>query len=173
MARRVETIQPALFLGTRRSNLSIADWSLEIVPHSEGNKKLFTLEQANSSLVLLRRIVAEIMQEYGKLLELEEIIDSAEKTDSYSRLESARQSLVQSVDVLQTCLDELDQIGVELRDFSRGIVDFPYLHKGRVISLCWLFGEAKVSHWHERDAGFACRQPVSLLKSPRILEPIP
>lgn len=150
--------------------MSITDWSLEIVPQGKEHGKLFTLAQANNSLVLLRRVVGEVMQEYGKLLELEELIETAEQSDSYCRLESARQSLVQSVDVLQTCLDELDQIGVELRDFSRGIVDFPCQHEGRTISLCWLFGEEEVLHWHERDAGFACRQPICLLNPQKILE---
>ena len=151
--------------------MSVIDWSLEIVPKGEEHKRLFTLAQANNSLILLRRIVGEVMKEYAKLLELEELIDSAEQSDSYCRLESARQSLVQSVDVLQTCLDELDQIGVELRDFSRGIVDFPSRHDGRIINLCWLFGEEEVTHWHEYDAGFACRQPICLLKPQKIMQP--
>lgn len=150
--------------GTRRDALNTADWSMDVVSRSDGDSKFFTLAQANRSLVLLQRIVGEVVQDYGELLELEERIESAEQTGEPHKLERVRQRLVTTVDTLQTCLEELDQIGVELRDFSRGIVDFPCLHQGRVISLCWLYGEESVSHWHERHASFACRQPVELLE---------
>jgi len=136
-------------LGSRSDALNAADWSLDVVPRSDRDSKWFTLEQANRSLVLLQRIVGEMVREYGQLLE---------------RLEEARQQLVTTVDNLQTCLEELDQIGVELRDFSRGIVDFPSRDQGRPISLSWLYGEEAVSHWYERHASFACRQPIELLR---------
>ena len=157
----------------REKKLSITDWSMEVVASSQANKRCFTLAQANRSLVLVRRIVREVVREYANLLELEELIDSAEQAGSHSQLDTARQSLVASVDTLQTCLDELEQIGVELRDFSRGIVDFPYEHAGRAVSLCWLLGEDEVSHWHEQEAGFACRQPVSLLNPAELIEAAP
>jgi hypothetical protein len=150
-------------LGARSIALSTASWSMDIVPHSEGDTKVFTLEQANRSLVLLQRIVGEVVREYGELLELEERIESAEQSNRPAQLELARKRLVTTVDNLQSCLEELDQLGVELRDFARGIVDFPCEHEGRVISLSWLYGEEEVRHWHERHASFACRQPVELL----------
>ena len=151
--------------------MNTANWSTDIVTHSERDKKFFTLAQANRSLVLLQRIVGEVVLEYGRLLELEELIESAEQSSRPDQLEQARQKLVTTVDNLQTCLEELDLMGVELRDFSRGIVDFPCKHQGRTISLCWLYGEVEVTHWHEQHAGFACRQPVSLLEYKE--EPIP
>ncbi len=151
-------------LGSRSDALNAADWSLDVVPRSDRDSKWFTLEQANRSLVLLQRIVGEMVREYGQLLELEERIVSAEQTRCPERLEEARQQLVTTVDNLQTCLEELDQIGVELRDFSRGIVDFPSRDQGRPISLSWLYGEEAVSHWYERHASFACRQPIELLR---------
>ena len=149
--------------------MSITDWSMDVVPRSEGDVKYFSLEQADRSLVLLRRIVEEIVEEYGVLLEMEEMIESAEQGGHHGQLETARKRLVDTVDNLQNCLEELDQMGVELRDFSRGIVDFPYMHEHRTISLCWLLGEQHVSHWHEREAGFACRQPISLLTNKGVL----
>ena len=136
---------------------------------SKGDVKYFSLEQANRSLVLLRQIVGEVVEEYAVLLETEEMIESAEQSGHHGQLETARKRLVDTVDNLQNCLEELDQMGVDLRDFSRGIVDFPYMHGGRTISLCWLLGEQHVSHWHERNAGFACRQPISLLTNKGVL----
>ena len=149
--------------------MSITDWSMEVAPRSKGDVKYFSLEQADRSLVLLRRIVGEVVTEYAVLLEMEEMIESAEQNGHHGQLETARKRLVDTVDNLQGCLEELEQMGVDLRDFSRGIVDFPYMHDGRTISLCWLLGEQHVSHWHEREAGFACRQPISLLINKGVL----
>ncbi len=146
--------------------MNIANWSMDIAPRCEKDKRYFSVEQANKSLVLLQRIVGEVVREYKTLMELEELIESAEQANCGDQLERARQELVSTVDNLQGCLEELDQIGVELRDFSRGIVDFPSMQDSRSVSLCWLLGEAEVSHWHERGAGFACRQHVTLLNSP-------
>ena len=142
---------------------------MEVAPRSMGDVKYFSLEQADRSLVLLRQIVGEVVTEYAVLLEMEEMIDSAEQNGDHGQLETARKRLVDTVDNLQGCLEELEQMGVDLRDFSRGIVDFPYMHDGRTISLCWLLGEQHVSHWHEREAGFACRQPISLLTNKGVL----
>jgi hypothetical protein len=159
-------------LESGRNILNAADWSMDVVPRSDGNGRVFTLEQANRSLVLLQRIVGEVVREYAELIELEERIESAEQTHQPHQLEQARQKLVTTVDNLQTCLEELDQIGVELRDFARGIVDFPCMYEGRLISLSWLYGEEEVSHWHERHASFACRQPVELLQYNVEAEPV-
>ena len=143
--------------------MNLTNWSLDTVDRVKKDKKLFTIDQANRSLVLLQRIVGDIVTEYDVLMELEELIETAEQTGRICELEAARQRLVTCVDTLQVCLEELDQLGVELRDFSRGIIDFPSSYNGRTISLCWLLGEPSVSHWHERSAGFACRQPISLI----------
>lgn len=149
----------------RRDALSVADWSMEVATSRELGRKTFTPDQANQSLVLVQRIVGDVITEYQVLLELEEMIESAEASGRRDHLEDARQRLVHTVDVLQTCLEELDQIGVELRDFARGIVDFPAEKDGHPISLCWLYGEERVSHWHDVGASFACRQPLALLNS--------
>ena len=65
--------------------------------------------------------------------------------------------------LLNLLIDELQQIGVELKDFEKGLVDFPAVHLNREISLCWHSGETNVHTWHEVDAGYAGRQDVTML----------
>ena len=56
---------------------------------------------------------------------------------------------------------ELDVIGVQLKDFDRGLVDFPSLREGRVVLLCWQLGEGdQLEWWHDMDAGFGGRTPL-------------
>jgi hypothetical protein len=55
---------------------------------------------------------------------------------------------------------EIEQRGIVLRDSARGLVDFPSLREGREVHLCWLNGEGTINFWHEKEAGFAGRQPL-------------
>jgi hypothetical protein len=55
---------------------------------------------------------------------------------------------------------EMTQRGVELRDLSFGLVDFPGERDGRSVWLCWKTDEPEVGHWHELGSGFASRQPL-------------
>ena len=56
---------------------------------------------------------------------------------------------------------ELEILGVQLKDFERGLVDFPSLRDGRVVLLCWQMGEGdELEWWHDVDAGFAGRTPL-------------
>ena len=58
-------------------------------------------------------------------------------------------------------LSELETLGVQLKDFERGLVDFPSLREGRVVLLCWQLGEGdELEWWHDVDAGFAGRTPL-------------
>ena len=63
-------------------------------------------------------------------------------------------------DRLQRCLEELAQVGAELRDFAHGVVDFPALVSGRRVDLCWQADEDRVGHWHEVGACAAGRRPI-------------
>jgi hypothetical protein len=56
--------------------------------------------------------------------------------------------------------EELAQLGVELKDFFIGLIDFRSMQDGREVYLCWKLGEPDVGHWHELDAGYAGRRPI-------------
>ncbi len=54
---------------------------------------------------------------------------------------------------------ELFEMGVQLKDYSRGLIDFPSMRDGRIVLLCWQLGENdEIEWWHEIEAGFAGRQ---------------
>ena len=46
------------------------------------------------------------------------------------------------------------------KGFEAGLVDFYSLREDRPIFLCWRLGEARITHWHEIESGFAGRQPI-------------
>jgi hypothetical protein len=63
---------------------------------------------------------------------------------------------------LVAVLEELERLGVQVKDLDRGLVDFPCEHRGRVVLLCWELGEDEVAFWHGADEGYAGRKPLPL-----------
>ncbi len=124
-------------------------------------KRYFAVSEANKALVLVKRIVADVVFDYALMMELQEMIDVAHE----GRLAAAthQDELQKVVQQIRLCLEELDDIGVELTDWSLGIVDFPSRFDGKEIRLCWHFCEDKVSHWHEINESFCARQPIETL----------
>lgn len=125
-------------------------------------RKFFTPAEANRSLVLVQRIVADIAARYRALLDVRADMDRYQRAPAPGgRLEDLQRRAEQLTDELTRLQDELIDVGCELKDWAAGLVDFPALHRGREVLLCWKLGEPSVSHWHEVDAGFAGRQPIA------------
>jgi hypothetical protein len=55
----------------------------------------------------------------------------------------------------------LGEMGIVLKDFDAGLVDFPALRDNREVYLCWQLGEPRIAWWHETSAGFAGRTPLT------------
>ena len=128
-----------------------------------GPLRFFTLAEANRSLVLVQRIVADILCEYLRLNDLQETIEAAQESGKYDRARAARDELVGSVDRVHAYVCELENVGADLKDWTLGVVDFPSLAGGREIALCWSAGEEGIQFWHDPDAGCAERKPMETL----------
>lgn len=124
----------------------------------------FTVEQANRTLPLVRRIVEDIVAQYGRwqdrVRELEILNVGRSEANPVPRaeqLEREIQSLASEIDGYER---ELTALGIHLSDHAEGLVDFPALVDGREAFLCWRVGEPAVQYWHDREAGYAGRRPL-------------
>lgn len=132
------------------------------------NRKLFTIEQANATLPLVRaitedlqRLSLDVSERRERLSHLQSGRDS-ESQDPYSEeLAEIEAELEQDTARLTDYVDELEQLGVEPKNGSLGLIDFPAEIDGRQVYLCWKLGESELLCWHELDAGFAGRQPLT------------
>jgi hypothetical protein len=61
---------------------------------------------------------------------------------------------------LRQTLDSIHELGCLVKDLDTGVVDFPTLHRGREVCLCWRLGEAEIGWWHGTEEGFAGRKPI-------------
>ena len=128
----------------------------------------FSVEEANRTLPLVRRIVSDAVRDYWrwqeKVREYEEVAANRkvdQPSDEAERLEHEAQQLARDIDGY---IAEIRQLGLEMKGIDSGLVDFPSEVNGRPVLLCWQLGEESVQYWHEEDAGFAGRQPVASIQ---------
>jgi len=124
--------------------------------------KLFTVQEANALLPDVRIIVGRIQRAHRKLAPFRD--DARKAADAAERGGGGMANGVAYAAVLTeltTQVTNLEALGVQLKDFERGLVDFPSLRDGRVVLLCWQVGEGdELEWWHDVDAGFAGRTPL-------------
>ncbi|HEY8256694.1 MAG TPA: DUF2203 domain-containing protein [Gemmatimonadales bacterium] len=127
--------------------------------------KLFTLEEAERTLPLVKRIVHDLTVEYpawraavGRF----EILTGGARADwgETQELIEARDEVSTHAERINRYLQELEAVGCVFKGFEAGLVDFYSLREDRPIFLCWRLGEERITHWHEVESGFAGRQPI-------------
>jgi hypothetical protein len=124
--------------------------------------KIFTVEEANALLPTVRNILARIQRVHKRIF--------AYRHDAKKASEKAEQGgggLLEGLQYAKLLMEltsqtgELEALGVQLKDFDRGLVDFPSLRDGRVVLLCWQIGEGdELEWWHDVEAGFGGRTPL-------------
>jgi hypothetical protein len=94
--------------------------------------RTFSLEEANRTLPLVRRIVEDIVEQHRE----------------------------GSLDEVRGLVEELQELGCWFKGFDEGLVDWYSYYAGRRVFLCWKLGEPEIAWWHQVDAGFMGRQPI-------------
>ena len=124
--------------------------------------KLFTIEEANALLPSVREILLRIKRSRERLAthstEAKLAAENAEQGGGGMPNGHAYATLLTN---FTGEMGDLEELGVQLKDFERGLIDFPSLRDGRVVLLCWQLGEGdELEWWHDVDAGFAGRTPL-------------
>src|ERR1044071_7861051 len=124
--------------------------------------KLFTIQEANALLPNVRTIVGKIQQAHRRVAQYrDDAKEAAEAAERGGGGISSGVAYAHALTELTSTIGELEALGVQLKDFERGLVDFPSLRDGRVVLLCWQMGEGdELEWWHDVDAGFAGRTPL-------------
>jgi hypothetical protein len=62
---------------------------------------------------------------------------------------------------IEALLREIADLGVEVKDADRGLVDMRTRLRGREVYLCWQLGEPEhIAFWHDLETGFAGRKII-------------
>ena len=128
---------------------------------AEGGR-VFTLGEARSLMPRLRKLLARVSTERGLLLDMRVEIDLArEKAVEGGGGSIYGPKYITHLIAFSEAVQEIEYLGVHVKDMRTGLVDFPYDRDGRIVYLCWKPDEDEIGWWHETDAGFAGRQPLT------------
>jgi len=123
--------------------------------------KLFTLSEANDLLPEIAPKLESIRDLYVVIDALREDASAAAGASNFGGGMEGGTGYVNTLYKVGKLTTELHEMGVELKDHTRGLIDFPSMRGERVVLLCWQLGEGdEITWWHETDAGFAGRQPL-------------
>ncbi len=125
--------------------------------------KLFTVSDANALLPTVSGIVGLIRAAHARMTAAREDAKLAAEAAAAAGGGGMRggSAYVAALVRLAENVGQLEALGVQLKDYERGLVDFPSLREGRVVLLCWQLGEGdRIEWWHDLEAGFAGRQPL-------------
>ena len=124
--------------------------------------KLFTVEEANDLIPVIRPKLEQIRSEYDKIAVFRDSAKAAAASAEFGGggMESGSH-YVKTLYKIGKLTTEIGEMEIQLKDYRRGLIDFPCWRDGRVVLLCWQLGEDdEIEWWHDVEAGFAGRQPL-------------
>jgi hypothetical protein len=130
--------------------------------------KTFTLDEAQALLPILESLLNRAIESKNAAGELQEemaalvrrIFTSGGMNVDLGATQKRKIALEALVQRAKDALQEIDAIGVQIKDLDTGLLDFPCLLEGETVLLCWKRGETRIDFWHRVEDGFAGRQPI-------------
>jgi hypothetical protein len=131
-------------------------------------ERLFTLDEAQALLDDQVRALAERMVDLRtELRPLEKrwqklVITVGSNGGGLAADEAndMRERLEEGHEELRGLLQEIADLGVQVKDPDSGLLDFPSEVDGEAALLCWRVGEPRIAFWHSPEDGFAGRRPL-------------
>ena len=131
--------------------------------------RFFSLSEANALLPTLREefgrtrtlrdelmTVQRELEQGGRGIDGPDVEVDPQAPPAVQQLQArAVRIIAQMRDILRA----VAELGIEVKA-AEGLVDFRSRLHGRTVYLCWKFGEDRVAHFHELDAGFSGRRPL-------------
>ncbi len=134
------------------------------------NGRVFTLEEVNDLVPQLsaavkvqlerRSTIEGLLMELGRELgDVPEriVLDPADPAD----VRSLKRDLIQRIEEYRTGWKEIEATGAVLKDARMGLLDFYGNVDGKLVWLCWKYGESEVRHYHALEEGFSGRKLIA------------
>lgn len=71
-----------------------------------------------------------------------------------------REVQVRGAERLKSAVEEINAMGILVKDLDSGLIDFPTLYHDNEVYLCWKRGEDDIEFWHGVSEGFAGRKEI-------------
>jgi len=126
--------------------------------------RLFTVNEANGLLPLLRPLVEQILENIRRLKGVSETVIRREQLDpdAPNLMEKLREDgeVLKLVTQIRDLVTAINGHGCVCKGVEQGLIDFPCMLGSEVVFLCWQIGEAGVAHYHRIEDGFAGRKTL-------------
>jgi hypothetical protein len=117
----------------------------------------YTVESANALLPQLAPALVELREKFEEAEKIREAYSQIAAGNGRSQRQGEEQRKMARVAEL---LGRLEEWGIQLRDITTGLVDFPAEMSGERVLLCWRLGEEEVAFYHSPEDGFRGRRPL-------------
>lgn len=121
-----------------------------------GVERLFTIEEA-------RALMPQILEQAAELIEIRAQLAEGAR-DQQRGVDVNLADLKATEAHFAELLDGFRQLGLQVKGWAPLLLDFPSLHDGREVLLCWVEGEPALDWYHDADLGFAGRRPIADLR---------
>lgn len=131
--------------------------------------QFFTPDEANGTLAVVRPLVERLVEERcsyvalgAELEEVQSLVAGNGGSLDPGRVGELQEAVARAAAGLAAIVGQISELGVQVKDLDRGLVDFPARHpeNGDTVLLCWELGEPDVGYWHGLEDGFAGRKPL-------------
>jgi hypothetical protein len=124
------------------------------------HERHFTVEEANALLGRIEPVLRSLREARDRLTDAEahEALAGAAPTNGGG---DPGRDVGEAFLEVRRMLLALQELGIVVRDIERGLIDFPAIHEGREVYLCWELDEPpRIAFWHDLEAGYGGRQPL-------------
>jgi hypothetical protein len=135
-----------------------------------GTPRVFTISEVNALIPSLSLIVAQQLRQQSDieqgLAELTRLLGETPISLDLHESDEAevkrhKRELSQRIDQYEQGWRKVRALGGIIKDPRIGLVDFYGRIDGKVVWLCWRYGEDSLGYFHELDAGYSGRRPLS------------
>jgi len=126
-------------------------------------KHLFTPQEASKLLPDIKPKVKELIERKKLIVALQSKLERynllgfrpAEVAEKTAQLDALAEDSNRKI-------EELEDLGVKVKNLDYGLIDFPAERYGRNVLLCWQYGEPEVSYWHRPDECYNDRKALKI-----------
>lgn len=133
-------------------------------------QRVFTISEVNALIPDLSDLVGDQLREQSEiehgLAELTRLSGSSPaslepSSDDPKEVAKLKRDLKQRIERYEAGWARVQTMGGVIKDPQTGLVDFYGRVGEKLVWLCWRYGEDSLSHYHDLEAGFSGRRPLT------------
>jgi hypothetical protein len=133
-------------------------------------QRVFTISEVNALIPTLSTLVGDQLREQSEiehgLAELTRLIgknpDSLDESETdIPEVSRMKHDLKRRIERYESGWQRVQTLGGVVKDPQIGLVDFYGRIDGKLVWLCWRYGEDALGFYHDLEAGYPARRPLT------------